>query len=113
MKIQPSFEQRTVLLGLIEEQKKEPTATAFANRFLPFGISRWSQICDVLDADAKESYFDKISPATAEKQWDELAAILDDIPQQRASARRLSHFSVLKTSKITALAHAVLECRDK
>lgn len=112
-KWQPTPELRGIILGLLEEESKEKSRTIFVNKYLPIGLSLWSQIADVVDDAKKVSYFDKVSEARRESLIEELRNMLDEIPLQRAAAARIAETSLMVTSKIRALAASVRECKAK
>lgn len=118
-KWKPSNEQRAVLLALQEEAKQETSVAVFARKFLPFTRSKYDQIMDVFDntPDGKglvlQSYFDRVSPSVAERLFEELQAIVDEIPLKRIQMGRIKEFNILFTSKIAALEQAIKEAKLK
>jgi len=117
---QPNDEQRAVLEALQAECAKEKTTVDFARKFLPFGRSLFDQMMDALDpkrvnaqGERLPSYWDKISPETVAVKFEELEAILEEIPRKRIQAARASEMEILVTSKIRAVEVAVRECSVK
>lgn len=109
----PTDEQRALLVRLDEAVKRAGSQAEFARRFFSGGTAMLNQVLvPIRDTDA-QSYFDKVSDATALETLERIRAAVEDAEARLETEARASELEIHRTANLRWLEVAVKEATKR